>query len=65
MQRNGDIGLGQGNRVALFSLGQIQPLVKLLLELAIAHLIDDVGVPRLVGLEGFVEVGADDFVHWG
>ena len=27
LQRIGDLGLGQGNRVALFPLGQLQPLV--------------------------------------
>lgn len=63
MQRNGDIGFGQGNRIAHFPLGQLLPLVQLLLEHAIADLIEDVGVPRLVGLEGFVAVGADDIVH--
>jgi len=34
-----------------------------LLKLAIAHLLEDVGMPRLVDLEGFAAVGADDFVH--
>jgi hypothetical protein len=56
LQRNGEIGLGQDNRVALFPLGQLQALVQLLLEHAIAYLIEDVGVSRFVGLEGFVEV---------
>jgi hypothetical protein len=37
--------------------------VQLLLKRAIAHLLEDVGIPRLVDLEGFVAVGADDFVH--
>lgn len=63
LQRMGDIGLGQGNRVALFPLGQLQPLMQLFFKIAIAHLLEDVGVPRLVDLEGFVAVGADDFVH--
>jgi hypothetical protein len=39
--------------------------VQLLFKIAIAHLLEDVGVPRLVDLEGFVAVGADDFVHGG
>jgi hypothetical protein len=63
LQGIGDIGLGQGNRVALFPLGQLQPLVQLFFKIAIAHLLEDVGVPCLVDLEGFVAVGADDFVH--
>ena len=63
MQRNGDIGLAQGNRVALFPLGQPQLLVQLLLEHAIAYLIEDVGVPRFGNVEGLVAVGADDFVN--
>ena len=63
LQRVGHLSLGQGNRVALFPLGQLQPLMQLLLKLAIAHLLEDVGVPRLVDLEGFAAVGADDFMH--
>jgi hypothetical protein len=41
--------------------------VQLLFKIAITHLLYDVGVPRLFDLEGFVAVGADDFVHgeWG
>lgn len=50
-------------RIAFFPLGQLQPLERLLLKLAIAHLLEDVGIPRLVNLEGFAAVGADDFVH--
>jgi hypothetical protein len=65
LQRIGGIGLGQSNRALHFPLGQLQSLVQLLLELAITHLLEDVGVPRLVDLEGFVAVGADDFVHGG
>jgi hypothetical protein len=52
LQGIGDIGLGQ-----------LQPLVQLLFKVGIAQLLEDVGVPRLVDLEGFVAVGADDFVH--
>jgi hypothetical protein len=37
--------------------------VQLLFKIAITHLLEDVGVPCLVDLEGFVAVGADDFVH--
>jgi hypothetical protein len=39
--------------------------VQSLLKLAIAHLLEDVGIPRLVDLEGFAAVGVDDFVHGG
>jgi len=35
----GDLGFGQGNRVALFPLGQLQPLVQLFFKVAIAHLL--------------------------
>lgn len=63
LQRIGHLGLGQGNRVALFPLGQLQPPVQLLLKLAISHLLEDVGIPCRVDLEGLAAVGADDFVH--
>jgi hypothetical protein len=63
LQRIGHVGLGYGNRVALFPLGQFQPLVQLLFKIAIAHLLEDVGVPYLADLEGFVTFGADDFVY--
>ncbi|MDP3228049.1 MAG: hypothetical protein Q8N13_08725 [Acidovorax sp.] len=63
MQRIGELGFGQGNRVALFPLGQLKPLVQLFIKIAIAHLLEDVCVPRFVDLEGFVAVGADDFMH--
>ena len=58
MQRIGHIGLGHGNRVALFPLGQLQPLVQLLFKIATAQLLEDVGVPRVADLEGFVAEGA-------
>ena len=63
LQLIGELGLGQGNRVALFPLGQLQPLVQLFVKIAIAHLLEDVGVTRFVDLEGFAAVGADDFMH--
>ena len=37
--------------------------MQLLHKLAVTHLREDVGIPRLVNLEGFAAVGADDFVH--
>ena len=51
------------HRVALLPLGQLQPFVQLLFKIAIAYLIEDVGVARFVDREGFVALGADDFVH--
>jgi len=39
--------------------------VQLFFKFAIALLLEDVGLPRFVDLEGFVEVGADDFKHGG
>jgi hypothetical protein len=65
LQRIGHLRLGQGNRALLFPLGQLQPLVQLLFKIAITHLLEDVGIPRLVDLESFVAVGADDFVRGG
>jgi hypothetical protein len=44
LQRIGHIGLGHGNRVALLPLSQLQPLAQLLFKIAIAHLLEDVGV---------------------
>ena len=63
LQRMGDLCLGQGNRALLFPLGQLQPLVQLLVKIAIAHLLEDVGLTRFVDLEGFAAEGADDFMH--
>ena len=62
-----DLVTKRTTRIAFSPLGQLQPLTRLLLQLAIAHLLEDVGIPRLVDLEGFAAVGADDFVHgeWG
>ena len=63
LPRIGNLCLGQGNRALLFPLGQRQPLVQLLVKIAIAHLLEDVGLPGFVDLEGFAAVGADDFMH--
>ena len=57
LQRIGHLRLCQRNRIALFPLGQFEALVQSLLKLAIAHLLEDVGVPRLVDLEGFAAGG--------
>ena len=59
----GQLGLSQGNRVALFPLGRLQPLVQLFLKIAIAHLLEDVGLPSLVDFECFATMRADDFMH--
>jgi hypothetical protein len=37
--------------------------LQLFVKIAIAHLLEDVGVPRFVDLEGFVAVWTDDFMH--
>jgi hypothetical protein len=60
----GDIGLGPSNRALLIPLGQLQPIVQLLFKIAITHLLEDVGVPRLVDLEGFVAVGQMNSCMW-
>jgi hypothetical protein len=39
--------------------------MQLLLERAVAHLLQDVGVTGLIDLEGFATLGADDVVHAG
>jgi hypothetical protein len=39
--------------------------MQLLLKSAVANLLQDIGVARLVDFEGFAAVGADDFVHGG
>jgi len=44
-------------------LGQFKPLMQLLLKSAVANLLQDIGVASFVDFEGFVAVGADDFVH--
>jgi hypothetical protein len=54
---------GQLDGVALVLLGQLQPLVQLLLEGLVAHLLQDVRVAGLVDLEGLAAVRADDVVH--
>jgi len=38
--------------------------VKLLFKLSIANLLDDVSVSRLINLERFPAVRADDFMHF-
>ncbi len=54
---------GEFDGVPLVLLGQLKPLVQLLLELAVANLLQDVRVPGLVNLECFPAVRADDFMH--
>jgi hypothetical protein len=39
--------------------------MQLLLERAVSNLLQDICVSRLVDFEGFVAVGADDFMHVG
>eukprot|EP01022_Parablepharisma_sp_SALTPOND_P009847 TRINITY_DN14066_c0_g1_i1.p1 TRINITY_DN14066_c0_g1~~TRINITY_DN14066_c0_g1_i1.p1 ORF type:complete len:1308 (-),score=476.92 TRINITY_DN14066_c0_g1_i1:655-4578(-) len=56
-------GLGQFDGGALVLLGQRQPLMQLLLELAIAYLLEDLGVTRFVDLECLAAMRTHDFVH--
>ena len=53
------------DRIALVLLGQFKPLMQLLLESAIANLLQDVCVAGFIDFECFATVGADDFVHVG
>jgi hypothetical protein len=39
--------------------------MQMLLERAVANLLQDICVPRLVDFECFATVGADDFMHVG
>jgi hypothetical protein len=65
LQFSGGLAAGQLQRAALVLLGQAQPFMQLLLELAVANLFDDVGVAGLVNFEGGVAMGANDVVHGG
>jgi hypothetical protein len=42
---------------------RLKPLVQRAVKLAIAHLLENIGVPSLVDLESFVAVGAGNFMH--
>ena len=59
----GNLGLGKFDGIALVLLGQFKPLMQLLLERAVANLLQNICVPRLVDFECFAAVGADDFMH--
>ena len=59
----GSLGLGEFDGIPLVPFGQLKPLVQLLLELAVANLLQDVRVPGLVNLECFLAVRADNFMH--
>ena len=61
----GNLGLGEFDGITLVLLGQFKSLMQLLLERAVAHLLQDIGVPRLLDFECFASVGADDFMHVG
>ena len=53
----GNLGLGEFDGIALVLLGQFKSLMQLLLERAVANLLQDICVPRLVDFECFVAVG--------
>ena len=44
-------------RLALCPLGRLEALVQLLLKLAVARLLEDVGIPRLVVLKALLQWG--------
>ena len=50
-------------RVTAVLFGQFKPLVQLLIELAVANLLQNVRIPGFVNLECFPAVRADDFMH--
>jgi hypothetical protein len=58
-----DLGLCELDGIAFVLLSQCQPFVQLLLELAIANLLQYVRVPSLVDFECLTAVRADDLVH--
>jgi len=47
----------------IFLLSQQETFMKLLIKLAVANLLEDLGISSLVDLERFLAVGADDFMH--
>jgi hypothetical protein len=51
--RQPTLACGKLDGIALVLLGQFKPLVQLLLERAVANLLQDVRVPGLVNLECF------------
>ena len=54
---------GQFNGVSLLLLCQGQPLVQLLLEIPVTHLLENVGVAGFIHLECLAAMRADDVVH--
>ena len=63
LEFNGELRLGQFDGGLLIFLRKFQAVVELLIKLAIAHLLQDVGIARLVNFEGFAAVGTNDIVH--
>ena len=63
LQFAGGLSLGKFDGIPLVLLGQLKPLVQLLLELVVANLLEDVCVPGLVNFECFPAVRANDLVH--
>ena len=63
LQLVGQFGLCELDGVDFFLLRKCQSIMQLLIELAVADLLEDVRITGLVNLEGFGAVGADDFVH--
>jgi ankyrin repeat protein len=59
-----ELEMEQGWRALMTAAQQgFAPIVQLLLKLAIAHLLEDVSVSRLIDFERFTAMGADNFMH--
>ena len=63
LQFVGDFRLGEFDGASLILLGELKSLVQLLLEIAVANLLQNIRVPSLVDLECFPAVRAGDFMH--
>lgn len=63
LELGSDRHLRQLDRGGLLLRRGLEPVMQLLLELAVADLLDDVGVPGLVDRKGLAAVRADDLVH--
>ena len=63
LQLRAQLGTRQFHSVPFVAFGQLQSLVQLMLEVAVAHLFEDVGVAGFIDLEGLAAVRANDVVH--
>ena len=56
---------GEFNGIQLFLLGQLEPLMQLLLELGVPNLLQNVCIPGLINFECFLTMWANYLVHSG